>query len=183
MNTWINIIAYQCVWTIAVCSASRGHGWPAWPAFVLFASWQLTRADGGRPDLLLMPVVAVAGACMDSLMAGSGLIAYADPIPSAHLAPLWIMAIWLSFALTLRHTFRFLHGRPWLAALLGGVGGPLAYWSAGRGWGTVEFPRGALWALLVLALMWAVALPAMLALAQYLHTRTRDSHPEGNAHA
>ena len=85
-----------------------------------------------------------------------------------------VAAIWGAFALTLRHSFRFLHGRPWLAALMGAIGAPLAYLGAGRFGYAVQFTRGEPAALVALALGWAIALPAMLAFAAAME-RSRPS--------
>jgi hypothetical protein len=175
VNVWLNVVGYQIVWFIAVWGAGRGLWWPAALAMLPFAAMVL-RDPERRSDLQLMALVVPLGCAMDSLMAASGLLHYAAPVPSPHLAPLWIAAIWCSFALTLRHTFRFLFRRPVLSALFGGIGGPLAYLAAARGWQAVQFGEGPLPGLIALAVMWAFALPLMLRLAQRIETRaTTDS--------
>lgn len=164
MNAWLNALGYQLVWLAAVWGASHGRWWLAPLALLPFALWYLSRRDG-RLDVQLIALVGLGGAAMDSLYAASGAVAYAAPVPSAQAAPLWIVAIWAAFALTLRHSFRFLHGRPWTAACIGGLGAPMAYLAAASGWHAVRFPHGTLTALLPLGLSWAIALPAMLWLA------------------
>jgi hypothetical protein len=182
VKTWINIIGYECVWLIAVWTASHGLWWPAALAFVPFAAWVLTAYPGASTDLKLMAWVVPIGVAMDTLMAATGLLHYAAPVPSTQLAPLWIVAIWASFSLTLRHTFRFLFGRPWLAAIFGAIGAPLAYLSAERGWQAVQFGHGMWPALGVLALLWAFALPIMLTLAKRLENHSPNAIPAGEAH-
>lgn len=176
MNTWLNIIGYQCVWLVAIWGASLGLWWPAALAMLPFAAWILAR-EGARMDLMLMACVVPIGAAMDTLMAATGLLRYAAPVPSANLAPLWIVAIWMAFALTLRHTFRFLFGKPAWAALFGAIGAPLAYLGAGRGWHAVRFGHGPLAALATLAALWALALPTMLFIAQRLEQHAPEWAP------
>ena len=53
-----------------------------------------------------------------------------DPAFPPHGAPLWILCLWAAFALTLTRSLAWLMRRPWLAALLGALGAPLAYASA-----------------------------------------------------
>lgn len=182
MNTWANIIGYQLMWLAAVWGAGHGIWWPGAVAAAVFVAWGLARR-GAQVDLALMAFVVPIGCAMDSLMAASGLIAYGAPVPSAHLAPLWIAAIWCCFALTLRHTFRFLIGRPPLAALFGALGAPLAYLGAARGWSAITFGHGTLPALAALAAMWAVAMPLMLYIAQRLERHLAPSRHGGHAHA
>jgi hypothetical protein len=173
MNTWLNIIGYQCVWLVAVWGASHGLWWPAALAMLPFAGWILAR-EGAQIDLMVMACVVPIGVAMDSLMAATGLLDYAAPVPSTHLAPLWIVAIWMSFSLTLRHTFRFMFGKPLLAAAFGALGAPLAYLGAERGWQAVQFGHGMLAALASLAALWALAFPVMIFLARRLEQHTPE---------
>jgi len=173
MKVWLNIIGYELVWLAAAWGAVHDLPWLGVLAMVPFVLWYLSRPDG-RADRPVFVVVLIGGSCLDSIYAASGLIRYASPVPSAHAAPIWIAAIWGAFALTLRHSFRFLHGRPWLAALMGAIGAPLAYLGAGRFGYAVQFTRGEPAALVALALGWAIALPAMLAFAAAME-RSRPS--------
>ena len=164
MNAWANAAGYQCVWFACVWAASRGHGWVGPLALLPFSAWVIGRVDGGA-DALLLPAAVLVGLVLDTLLAASGLVAYAAPLPFAQVAPLWILAIWGAFGLTLRHSFRFLHGRRGLAAALGAVGAPMAYLGAARGWHAVAFPHGATPAAIALGAAWAVVLPGLIGLA------------------
>jgi len=95
-----------------------------------------------------------------------GLIHYgaAWPLPSA---PAWLLALWAAFALTIVPLFGYLHTRPWLAAALGAVGGPLAYLGAARGWRALSMLPPQWHALLALSIGWAVAMPTLMGLARH----------------
>ncbi|MEO8780117.1 MAG: DUF2878 family protein, partial [Rhodanobacter sp.] len=82
------------------------------------------------------------------------------------MAPAWILALWMTFALTFTQSLRYLQTRLWLAALLGLIGGPLAYLGAARGWGVVDFADPAWRGPLVLAIGWALATPTLAWLAR-----------------
>jgi hypothetical protein len=71
------------------------------------------------------------------------------------------------FATTLNLSLGWLKGRPALAALLGAVGGPLAYF-AGHRLGGIELPDPAV-ALLVQGLGWSVLMPLLTSLATRLN--------------
>ncbi len=181
MNAWANAIAYQLVWFAAIWGASGGHWWLAPLALLPFATWMLGRPDGGA-DALLMPIAVLLGAALDSSLAASGLVAYASPVPFAHAAPLWILSIWAAFSLTLRHSFRFLHGRWPLAAVLGAVGAPMAYLGAARGWHAVAFPLGTTSAVVALAAGWAVTMPLLIGLAVRVERTAPMAPTRGEAH-
>lgn len=181
MKVWANAIGYQLVWFAAVWGAATGYWWLAPLALVPFAVWYLSRPDG-RIDAWLMPVAVLLGIALDSALAASDLVAYASAVPSPHAAPVWILAIWAAFSLTLRHSFRFLHGRLPLAAALGAVGAPLAYLGAARGWHAVAFPRGSTPAVIALGAGWLIAMPTLIAIAQRFERRRITSSTGNPAH-
>ncbi|HET6432537.1 DUF2878 domain-containing protein [Dyella sp.] len=181
MKVWANAIAYQLVWFAAIWGASTGYWWAAPLALLPFAVWYLSRPDG-RVDAWLMPLAVLLGLALDSALAATDLVAYASAVPSAHAAPVWIISIWAAFSLTLRHSFRFLHGRPLLAAVVGAIGAPMAYLAAARGWHAVAFPRGVAPAMIALGLGWCVALPSLITLAQRFERRSSSAIAREHAH-
>ena len=72
--------------------------------------------------------------------------------------------MWMLFACTLRYAFGWLYGKPLLAALLGAVGGPAAFW-AGQRLGAVSFHPTPGLSLGVLAIVWAALLPTLMGVA------------------
>jgi hypothetical protein len=63
--------------------------------------------------------------------------------------------------LSVNHSLGFLSGRVLLAAVLGAVAGPLAYWGAARVFGAAEILSPAPVALAILAIAYALATPAL----------------------
>ncbi|CAM5418427.1 hypothetical protein RLIN73S_00007 [Rhodanobacter lindaniclasticus] len=119
-----------------------------------------------RVDLALIAAGLLFGCLLDGTLSRSGLARYAAGWPDPAWAPGWILALWVSFALTFSQVVRYLQTRLWLAALLGLVGGPLAYLGAARGWQVVTFAEPTWRAVLALALGWALATPALAWLAR-----------------
>lgn len=177
MHFWINFIAFQLVWFAAVGGASYGHAWAGPLAFVVFAVAHFAIAPRVNGDLRLLLVASALGALADSLMAASGLAVYAAPIPSAHLAPVWIIALWAGFALTLNHSLAWMTRRPLLAAVLGATLGPLSYLGAGRFWGAVSFGEPLLRSMVVLGVCWFVALLVLCQLAVRWRRRSESPAP------
>lgn len=171
MNVWANAIGYQIVWFSAVIGAGRGLWWPGVSAAIVFVLLHLAlcrQTPAQRAvDIRLMLVALLCGLIMDGGLARSGLADYAaDPLAmSSGGPPLWILAIWASFALTLRHSMTFLLGRPLVGLLLGAIGGPLAYLGAARGWGAIAFAEPRWMAIFALVAGWAIAIPLLTMLA------------------
>lgn len=173
MNLWANAIAYQLAWLAAIAGAGHGWWWPGVAAWAAFAIWQCACTAQPRADLLLMACAAVLGFVLDSALLRSGLLGYAAAFPAAGFAPAWIVALWMSFALTLNHSLAWLKSHLLAAAVLGAVGAPLAYWIAARTWHAVTVRGEPAVVFATLAAIWLLATPALCLLARAL----RDSHP------
>lgn len=166
MKFWASLIGYQLVWFAAVIGAGRGLAWPGIVGMLLYAACQLAAAGHYKADLSLMATAAVLGLVVDGGLIRAGLASYAAPWPSAMWAPAWILALWATFALTLTQSLRWLQTRLWLAALLGAIGGPLAYLGASRGWQVVSFADPLWHGLAWLGIGWALATPTLAWLAR-----------------
>lgn len=167
MGTWANFVGYQLVWFAAVLGAARGWTWPAVLALGLFAAWQLRASRVRKSDVRLVGAALVCGALLDGLLRSTGVLGYAAgalALPSGG-APLWILALWVSFALTFNHSLQWLAGRTLMCAVLGAVGGPLAYAAAARV-GAVTFPAPAWHSVAWIAVGWAIACVGLGSLAR-----------------
>jgi hypothetical protein len=167
MVFWSNFLGYQLVWFIAVSSAGRNTSVPGICAGILFVASQLATSRRWVPELKLIAVALACGFIIDGALSATGLLRYASEEPALPPggAPLWILILWGSFATTLTRSFGWLAGRIGLAALVGAVGGPLAYLGAARGWNAVIFPAPAWPTELALAAGWAAALALLVWLA------------------
>lgn len=175
---WTNALAYQAVWFAAVIGAGKGLWWPGVAAAALFVAVQLQQSRERSIDLRLLAAALACGALVDGAMASSGLANFAASSPAfPGGAPLWLLAIWACFALTLRRSMRVLLGRPYLAMAIGAIGGPLAYLGAARGWQAIDVAEPRWQAIAALALAWSLALPALVLLATRLPTGTSLSDP------
>ena len=122
------------------------------------------------------PVVIV----VDEDMAGLEIIApqnkaktYEMTVLIEGTAPYWIIAMWLLFATTLNVSLKWLRHRPYLAAILGLVAGPAAYY-AGYKLGGVQIPDFVS-AMAALAAGWALLMPLLIHLSVRLDTASHQA--------
>ncbi|HYM87241.1 MAG TPA: DUF2878 domain-containing protein [Pseudoxanthomonas sp.] len=158
MNNWLNFIGSQLLWMAAVGGAAHGHAWMGPLAFVLFAALQLSPRFRAHRDASLMLLALPVGMAVDTIMAASGLLRYAAPLPHPQVAPIWILALWMGFALTFNHSLAYVIRRPLLAIAFGALGGPFSYWIASRTWGAVHFTDSLPSVLLPLGALWGAAM-------------------------
>lgn len=165
MMLWLAIAGYEGVWFAAVIGAGHGWWWTGVAATALFAAWRLGVSTQRHLELHLIALALAVGVVMDALGPALGLMDYAAAWPWP-AAPAWLTALWLAFALTIVPLFRGLRERLWWAAVLGAVGGPMAYLGAAHGWQAVRFAAPAWGGLLLLAAGWAITLPMLCAVAR-----------------
>jgi hypothetical protein len=159
----LNFVVFQAAWFACVVGAARGHATAGTLAVAAAVALHLWLAPRREPELWLVGCVVAIGLVWDSLLVVAGLASYPTGTFAPGLAPHWILAMWALFATALNLSLGWLKGRPILAALLGAVGGPLAYF-AGYRLGAIEAPQlGTL--LLAQAAGWAVLMPLLCALA------------------
>jgi len=103
--------------------------------------------------------VTLAGCVLDSTLGALGVFGF-DAWP----LPLWLALLWLVLASGMRHSLAWA-GRHWqIGALIGALGGPLAYVGGARVT-QVALPLGTLETGLLLMPIWALALPLLARLA------------------
>lgn len=163
MRFWANLLGYQLVWFCAVIGAGHGLAWPGVATALAFITGHLACSNQRRADVKLAVAALLCGSLLDGSLSWLGWSVYAA---DAWPAPLWILALWACFALTLNHSLAYLRQHPWLACVFGAVGGPMAYWAAARGWQAVHFDAPAWRATAALAVGWGCILPVLATRAQ-----------------
>lgn len=163
MNAWVNFIAYQLVWFAVVGTASGGRPWTGLAAAAGFVAVQMALSRRRALDVRLLTVALALGFFIDGSLAELGWIRYAASAPALPPggAPLWILALWASFSLTLTRSLAWLSEHPAWAAVFGALGGPIAYWSAARGFHALRFEPPSYRAIAALAVGWSAAMTVL----------------------
>ncbi len=167
----VNFVLFQICW-LANC-AGAAAGWPhlgplvtaAWIALHLGAL-----AEDRISEVWILLAAAAFGYAADSFLVLLGLLEFPPQTRLGGPSTLWMVALWVGFAATLRHALRWLAGRHLLGALLGAAGGPLAY-RAGEALGAISIPDP-LPGLAAVSVQWALAMPMLLAFIALLDSRT-----------
>jgi hypothetical protein len=158
MKNGLNLFLSQALWLLAVGGAAHGHPWLGPLALLIFALVQLSQRFRAPGDALLMWLALPVGFVVDTVMASTGLLRYASPFPDEALAPVWIVSLWMGFALTFNHSLAYVMRRWWLAVGLGALVGPFSYWLASRTWAAVHFTDSLPVVLITLGALWGVAM-------------------------
>jgi len=165
----VNAVLFQLGWFACVL------GDAPWLAVVAVAvlvhlCWVSSWAAEGK----LLVTVFLFGSALDSFLLNLGLFDFGavDGEPR-RLIPLWLALLWLLLATTLNHCLAWTARPWWRASLLGAVAGPLSYLAGARLAG-VELPYGTWPSLTVLAVIWALVLPALHGFAELYRNQYRQ---------
>ena len=161
MAVFVNIGLYQIGWFACVFGAATGHPWLGMVLALGLIAVHLGLSAETRRQLTLMAAAGIIGLTIDTLQLWWGVFRFPNGTIVPWLAPLWVGVLWIQFATILPFSMRWLSNRYGLSAVLGFMGGPLAYY-AGEKAGAVAFLTPRLPHLAVVAVVWSVALPAII---------------------
>lgn len=175
-----NFAIFEVAWFACILGVAHGHPLEGTAAVVAAIAWHVAISARPATELALVGALCAIGLAAESAVVAQGHVAYPAGQPVAWLAPYWMVALWGEFAIALNVTLRWLRRKPFLAAVLGAVFGPLSFLGGVRLGGARFIDEPA--ALVTLAGMWAVLMPLVTALSGRLDGVT-DLESAGNLHA
>jgi len=153
-------LTFKLGWLACAFGAAWGYQLLG-PAVVLLGFVFLYRQFGmSYAHIGFACAVAVLGTLSDSILLSMGHFSFplASGLPWPY--PFWMTSLWFNFGGLVLLALANLDGRYWLAALLGGVGGPMSYISGSK-IGAVTLGVDQTVALLFIGLFWALVVPAI----------------------
>lgn len=174
----MSFLLFQGVWFAAVVGAARQQPLlgPAAAMLLLGLAFKTTR--NVRAELLSVLAALCVAFVLDGVLGGLAWVRYQAHAGPAWLAPSWILTLWAAFATTLVPALGWLNQRLGLAAALGAVFGPIAYYS-GQRLGALSIPDPRAYGVLVAG--WALATPALIGLSGWLHRSSGPVHAQEGA--
>jgi hypothetical protein len=160
MRLAINIIGFQATWWACLLSASAGIAWVGILVMLMVLAIHLTLSSDRARETFIVLTAGATGYAADALATLVGVLEFGTHAFAFLPAPLWIAALWLAFATTLKVTFGWFAERPMMGILLGAISGPLSY-LAGSAFGVLSLPLGVI-SLLVLAASWGILVPVLI---------------------
>jgi hypothetical protein len=169
----INFILFQLGWFAGVVGAAWQLEWLAVAsiALIIFIHVAFLVKDR-KTELQLVLTTGAVGMLLDSVLISAGVFTPVSSLVSDNIAPLWLIGLWMLFAITLNHSLRWMQQRYLIAGAMGFVFAPLAYW-AGQRLGALTFPpdQSIIFSLLIIGTCWLLVTPLLLLCSQILSAR------------
>lgn len=153
----INAAIFQILWFACVLGGANSLVWPCLVMGLLMMIWQLHPSRRHPGDLRVLVTAIALGLAIDTAWPVLGLMEFTDPRPIYPFTPMWMLVLWMGFALTLNHSMSWLSRHPALPALMGFIGGPMAYFT-GQKLGAVNYLIDPWILSAILGVVWAIAL-------------------------
>lgn len=168
-RVWGNAVWFQLTWFAAVFGAVAGTSSWAVAVLVCMLVWSVAFGGSFAQDLRMGFVGLLVAFTLEPVWMGADLLHYALQPPYIY-PPLWIVCLWVGFAICFNHCLAWLSGRYALAAALGAVGSVFSITAAERA-GAVAMPSGWLAAAIAYAIPWAFLTPAFAWFPETLRRR------------
>ena len=171
MRIILNVVAFQVGWFLSVQGAARGFPWLGPLSVMMVLALHLSQSPRRLAEVTLALATGAFGFLFDSVLAAGGVFSPVRYWMPAPLSPIWMVLLWVNFATLLNVSLKWLQGRYVLAALLGAVGGPAAYYGGAKPGATQDaFTMGDI---LVLSAAWSCAVPAVFHMAKVINKLMR----------
>ena len=160
----INLVGFKLGWAAVILTAAASMPALGLVAIAAVVALHLARTPDARPETIMLVAAAAIGLVWESVLVATGLLTYDTGLLLPGMAPYWIVAMWVLFATTLNVGMRWMRRSAIVAAVAGGVGGPMAF-AAGERLGAVTFADPVV-SLAAVGVGWALLLPMLVNVAK-----------------
>jgi len=167
LKTLLYVFGETFGWFACVLGAAHHRHWLGALAVIgLLVLHLVTRGERSARRILVITLMSVLfGFCFDSLLILGGLYTPARWLIPSPLTTIWLMALWANFSLIVDVPLRWLQQHLVVAAIFGGLFGPVAY-LGGQRLGAIQIAEPASFNIAVLAVAWAIGLALLMVLAR-----------------
>ena len=155
----INFILFQLVWFVCILGAAINQTHAAVAASLIIILFHLYLTKDKKTELKIILIASIIGFIFDGFLLKNEMVLYANHGWSYSITPLWIIVLWMGFAITLNSSLSWLKKKIKLSALFGAIGGPLAY-LAGEKLEAVTLMAPV--TLIVIAIGWSLITPLLI---------------------
>ena len=162
----INFVLFQAAWFVCVLGAAYDRTYFALLIATIILLIHFAMIKKRLLELKLILIAGIIGLFFYGALLNFDLIIYNDPGLPYPLTPIWIVMLWMIFAMTLNHSLAWLSQKIYISIFFGAIGGPLAY-VAGEKLGSITLLSNN--SIITLSIGWALITPILIIIANKLN--------------
>ena len=166
---------YKVAWVCAILGGGV-HGYPilsAFPMLVWSVAWIFFQPNR-KANTIMAVVAGLCGVVWDSGLVVTGIMEFPAAAQALFPSPPWMVSLWISFGAITHASFYKMYGHYFWAIIIGGIGGPMAYWGGVATDALIISSSKELF-LGMIALEWAIAFPFLLWAGQKIQEKYASS--------
>ena len=166
----INVIGFYICWWLTIYGAVSQFYYIGPLATIIFIIIHLKKVTNHMKEDIFLFISFFLGLFIESLLLNLDIIIHKGLLVQYNIAPLWAVSLWLCFATTLLHSFKWLSKRYIVSSFLGLLSAPMIYFSM-FSLDVIEFGVSKTFAILITSVLWALFVPLFI----YISDQILDS--------
>ena len=163
---------YKVAWACAIMGGGV-YGYPilaSIPMLIWSALWIFFQPNR-KANTLMAIIAGLFGLIWDSGLVYLGIMEFPPSARAITLSPPWMVSLWISFGAITHISFQKIYGKYLWAILIGGLGGPMAYWGGVAMDALIVSSSKGLF-LSSIALEWVIAFPFLIWAGEQTHQKS-----------
>ena len=166
----INVIGFYVCWWLTIYGAISQFYYIGQLATFIFIIIHLNKVTNHKKEDIFLLISFFIGIFIESLLLNLNIIIHKGFLVQYNIAPLWSSCLWLCFATTLLHSFKWLSKRYIVSSFLGLFSAPMIYFSM-FSLDVIDFGVNKILVILFTSILWAIFIPLFI----YISDQILDS--------
>ncbi len=160
-NIIINVFGFYLCWWLTVFGAIYEIYFIGPIVTLLFVFLHLYKVANHKKEDMFLLISFFLGMFIESLLLNFDIILHKGMLIKFHIAPFWAISLWVCFAATLFHSFKWLSRQYFISSLLGILAAPMIYFSM-QSIGVVSFGVDKIYVGIFTSILWGLFIPLFI---------------------
>tara|TARA_Y100000389_G_scaffold118170_1_gene115335 strand:- start:2692 stop:3210 length:519 start_codon:yes stop_codon:yes gene_type:complete len=166
----INVIGFYVCWWITIYGAVSKLYYIGPVATFIFIIIHLLKLTNHKKEDVFLLISFFLGLFIETLLLNLDIIIHKGILVKYNIAPFWSVSLWLCFATTLLHSFKWLSKKYLTSSVLGILSAPLIYFSM-QSMDVIKFGADKIIVIIFTSILWGLFFPLFI----YISDRILES--------
>lgn len=157
----INVIGFYICWWLTIYGAVSQFYYIGPLATIIFIIVHLKKITNHKREDIFLFICFFLGLFIETLLLNFNIVIHKGIFVEYNIAPFWSVSLWMCFATTLLHSFKWLSKRYFTSSFLGILSAPMIYFSM-QSMGVIEFGVDKYLVVIFSSFMWGLFFPLFI---------------------